>query len=517
MRLSICLLTLLLTSPLYSQNLEVEGNARITVLDKVNTADSVVVRLPDGTLAFRDASTLASSQVLSISNDTIFLSACDNCHAELITGLNFAGDNDYVEILNNAALAPTTTNVLTFEAWVKPESNDHFYIASMYNNGDAGTSNFFIRRNADGSITVTGNGTNVVTSPSTIPLNTWTHIAVILNPGVNNTQIYINGVLDQSGTLNYNPSNGGQSFFLGLLTFPPSFFKGTLDEVRIWQGTRSGAQIRNNLPVALKGNEAGLLAYYDCNEGVPGGSNVTLTDLMDKAGNNYHGTLNNFQKNGEVSNWVMGAPALGGLLFLKLPDASMTNEIQNLMGVLLQDSSAGNHRITDLRDPADPQDASTKNYLAVYVGQKMLKFKNSLQGDVCSVIPVTSVTGQVWMDRNLGADKAGGTFNDYTDEATWGDLYQWGRAADGHQDRRSGTFAGMASSSIPIAGNAWDGLFIASPSSDWLNPQDANLWQGVNGINNPCPSGYRLPTEAEWAREIPTWVTYCGPVYGNRK
>jgi hypothetical protein len=43
------------------------------------------------------------------------------------------------------------------------------------------------------------------------------------------------------------------------------------------------------------------------------------------------------------------------------------------------------------------------------------------------------------------------------------------------------------------------GSFITEGNSpyDWRSPQNNNLWQGVNGINNPCPSGYRLPTEAE--------------------
>jgi uncharacterized protein (TIGR02145 family) len=37
-------------------------------------------------------------------------------------------------------------------------------------------------------------------------------------------------------------------------------------------------------------------------------------------------------------------------------------------------------------------------------------------------------------------------------------------------------------------------------------PQNNNLWQGVNGVNNPCPNGFRLPTPAEWT----SWVSAAG-------
>jgi uncharacterized protein (TIGR02145 family) len=49
--------------------------------------------------------------------------------------------------------------------------------------------------------------------------------------------------------------------------------------------------------------------------------------------------------------------------------------------------------------------------------------------------------------------------------------------------------------------------FITNNASpyDWRNPQNDNLWQGVSGTNNPCPSGYRLPTEAEWEAEKGSW------------
>lgn len=56
-------------------------------------------------------------------------------------------------------------------------------------------------------------------------------------------------------------------------------------------------------------------------------------------------------------------------------------------------------------------------------------------------------TGQTWMDRNLGASRAATSMND---EQAYGDLYQWGRAADGHQKRNSGTTSTLSSTDTPI-------------------------------------------------------------------
>jgi hypothetical protein len=44
-----------------------------------------------------------------------------------------------------------------------------------------------------------------------------------------------------------------------------------------------------------------------------------------------------------------------------------------------------------------------------------------------------------------------------------------------------------------------------SGNYDWRSPQNDNLWQGVNGVNNPCPSAYRLPTDAELDAERASW------------
>ena len=115
---------------------------------------------------------------------------------------------------------------------------------------------------------------------------------------------------------------------------------------------------------------------------------------------------------------------------------------------------------------------------------------------ITAVTYVTSPTGRKWMAKNLGAASVSSSL---TDANSYGDLYQWGRGADGHQLRTSSTTATL--SSIDQPGNA---NFIITPNSpyNWRSPQNDNLWQGVNGINNPCPTGYRLPTLAELSLEV---------------
>ena len=156
----------------------------------------------------------------------------------------------------------------------------------------------------------------------------------------------------------------------------------------------------------------------------------------------------------------------------------------------------------------------TNGCLPKYSSIKMILFNNIgcppptfPQGSVfCAgltvINPVTNpITGRTWMDRNLGASQVAISS---TDINSYGFLYQWGRRSDGHQCRTSSSTAVISSLDIPI-----HSLHImcngANITNDWRNPQNPNLWQGVGGFNNPCPTGYRLPTDQEFLDEIATW------------
>ena len=136
--------------------------------------------------------------------------------------------------------------------------------------------------------------------------------------------------------------------------------------------------------------------------------------------------------------------------------------------------------------------------LQLYTGTEWVGIR---VGAVSTEVPsVTSTTGKIWMDRNLGSSQVA---TSSTDTDAYGDLYQWGRETDGHEKRNSGTTTTPSSGDIPGHGD-----FItttAATSHDWRSPQNDGLWQGVNSMTNPCPYGYRLPTKTEWEAERQSW------------
>jgi uncharacterized protein (TIGR02145 family) len=133
---------------------------------------------------------------------------------------------------------------------------------------------------------------------------------------------------------------------------------------------------------------------------------------------------------------------------------------------------------------------------------------------------ITSVTGKVWMDRNLGADQVA---TSATDHLAYGSLYQWGRGSDGHElitwssgtagTPINGTTATLSGSDTPGHSNF---ITNATVPSDWRSPQNDNLWQGASGTNNPCPMGFRVPTETELTAEFTAYgITNAATAYAS--
>ena len=98
----------------------------------------------------------------------------------------------------------------------------------------------------------------------------------------------------------------------------------------------------------------------------------------------------------------------------------------------------------------------------------------------------------------------------YDDWRNMGDLFQWGRKADGHQlIKRAATAAATTpvnngtTTTLSSTDNPGNALFITPTNVpfDWRSPQNNNLWIPTGGTNNVCPVGWHVPTAAEWDAE----------------
>ena len=133
------------------------------------------------------------------------------------------------------------------------------------------------------------------------------------------------------------------------------------------------------------------------------------------------------------------------------------------------------------------------------------------------------VDGRLWLSNNLGAGYANIINSSYPfnqqavthdDYRAYGSSFQWGRFSEGHElmnysnsTTGSGSSNGVRADASPtdIVSSPNEDWYILetppSPPYDWRLPQNNNLWQeiGATGIylNDPCPTGYRLPTESE--------------------
>lgn len=107
----------------------------------------------------------------------------------------------------------------------------------------------------------------------------------------------------------------------------------------------------------------------------------------------------------------------------------------------------------------------------------------------------------LWLDRNLGANRP---CQSRTDTECYGDLYQWGRGADGHEIRSAVT-TGSEATALPHSGNT----FIIA-ENDWLDGSvDGNgskrqiSWENNTGDANfieehaICPPGWRVALSSE--------------------
>lgn len=128
------------------------------------------------------------------------------------------------------------------------------------------------------------------------------------------------------------------------------------------------------------------------------------------------------------------------------------------------------------------------------------------QGQQVSYTTVRGTDGKIWLQQNLGSSQVATSMSD---EASYGDLFQWGRWDDGHQLRNSSlTFApsvntpqGITTESYIVGSPAW---WAGSALSDQWNGAVATDAKNEIGVD-PCKAigpGWNIPSKADWEEAV---------------
>lgn len=254
----------------------------------------------------------------------------DNC-------LKFDGTDDYVN-LGNLGTEIDDKTALTVEMWCNAAAWTQD--ATLFSKYFSSTSRTQIQLHTSGNFLLTvEQGTDAVVSQAyttTAPATAgeWFHLAMVFD-GTGGTnaaklKLYINGQavpLTYNGTINADLNSTVQPALLGVQGAGESgslanYFSGLMDEVRIWNVTRTQITIQQNMFTPLAGTESGLVAYYNFNQGSAASSNSLVTVLNDvSVENNWNwiantaaknfGVLTNFALTGSTSNWVASTFILG--------------------------------------------------------------------------------------------------------------------------------------------------------------------------------------------------------------
>ena len=219
--------------------------------------------------------------------------------------LNFDGVDDHVR--STGALPGTSE--LTLETWVNPTTlaSPTGYNA-LLNGDDFGGGAVHLQLLNSGLLQLAVAGGGTVNSTFAVPLNTWSHVAVVYSATAGTARFYLNGTLVNTASTTVGAGISGQAYTLGAWVnggTPTRFFKGSLNELRVWNVARTAAQIGAAYNQALTA-QRGLVVGYSFDQGTAAGANPAQTSLSDNSGNVRNGILTNFALTGATSNWVAG-------------------------------------------------------------------------------------------------------------------------------------------------------------------------------------------------------------------
>ncbi len=214
------------------------------------------------------------------------------------TALNFDGANDRLTVASGFA---NDLSEITIEVKAYFDAIGGWDTLLNYTSWASGYLHFQLNPSGNLGWSVNGNSPTDHYVDLGLQPNTWYNLAVSYSATDKVARFYLNGVLQAERTYTTAiPLIANREFTMGAWN-GSRLFDGSMDDFRIWNTVRTEAEIQSGLDIPLSGNESGLIAYYNFNEGQACADNSSITTVSDLTGN-YNATLNNFDLTDTASN-----------------------------------------------------------------------------------------------------------------------------------------------------------------------------------------------------------------------
>lgn len=155
----------------------------------------------------------------------------------------FDGSNDYVSLSSGIS----STDNLTYEAWVNPSLLNDFRVLLNHDNWASGYVHFQFSNNR---LQFALNGESDKYSTYTFSTNTWYHVVAVYSKSLKTVSFYVNGNLTNTETYSNPPTISNTSIKLGAWNGTGRFFNGKIGLIRIYAKTLNSSEVLNNYNVS---------------------------------------------------------------------------------------------------------------------------------------------------------------------------------------------------------------------------------------------------------------------------
>jgi chitodextrinase len=170
------------------------------------------------------------------------------------SALAFNGTSARVDVPDSPSLR--LSNGMTLEAWVDPTASPTLWKDVVYKGND----NYYLEGSSTSGGVPAGGGTfggsgGTTFGSGAVQTNVWTHLALTYDGSV--LRLYVNGVLAGSQSKTGLISGSTNPLSIGGDSIYGQYFKGTIDEVRIYNGPLAVADIQQDMATPIDTSNGG--------------------------------------------------------------------------------------------------------------------------------------------------------------------------------------------------------------------------------------------------------------------